>query len=77
MSIKIPNYRLKVDVTVGDMFSESIVPAGTWVKPIDKYYLPQHIKEGEAYRWANHDVEIFCYTSYGIVLIPRKAIVES
>lgn len=49
-----------------------IIPAGTFVKPIELRYLPKHVVDDP--RWNEYDVEIsvFCYTSYGIIPLPRS-----
>ena len=57
-----------------DNFSTTEVEAGTFVRPIDKYWVPKFILEDP--RWANldHETMVFCYFSGGIVPFPRKII---
>lgn len=73
--MKMPDYRTIEDcVLKGDFFSDSkTLPAGSYVKPIDWYWLPAHIKE--QYKHYDRHTMLICYTRYGIFPIP-KAIVE-
>lgn len=57
--------------------STIIIAAGTFVKPIETVYLPDHIKEEASYRWFQKSTEQFVYCSYGILVIPKHIIREA
>jgi hypothetical protein len=66
-----PNYILTEQVTIGNGFSDpKILPAGTFVRPIDKRWVPKHVLDSNM--WFNDKVEVFCYTRFGIVPIAQK-----
>ncbi len=46
--------------------------AGSFVKPIDIYYVPKHIKEDVKFLGWNLDKYVFCYTHWGITLLERS-----
>ena len=50
------------------------MPAGTFVKPIDFKYLPDHVKKNEDYQNFDPKVHTFVYCHYGIVVIPLMSI---
>jgi hypothetical protein len=73
--MKVPTYMTNEPVTFGLTWrDEKKLPSGTFVKPISLKYVPQHVKE----KWTNYDskTQEFCYTSAGIIPIPRKAIIQ-
>lgn len=47
------------------------VPAGAYVKPIEAWNLPRHIKETAEYTYLNQELEVFIYTSKGMFKIQR------
>ena len=51
--------------------------AGSWVRPVDYSYVPDHVREDE--RWDNFDVEkfVFVYTRQGFVMVPKRLVRES
>lgn len=67
--MKTPDYVLMEDYNTGDYSSEKILPAGSFVRPIDYYYLPAHIKESASKSYLEDTSKVFCYTYYGIKLI--------
>lgn len=48
--------------------------AGSFVVPIDPYWLPAHIKNDSKHRFFDPSKEAYCYTAYGIVIIPKQFI---
>lgn len=50
------------------------LPQGSYVSPVDPYYLPRHIKELPEYRHMNHDTHTFAYTKFGLIPLPKKII---
>lgn len=58
-------------------YDTKTLPAGTFVRPIDLSYIPEHILEDK--RWIPHNnlKDVFCYTKYGILPIPRIYISET
>lgn len=78
MSIKTANYILTRDVTCfnGYLLDPKVVPQGSFVKPVDVYYVPHHIIELPENRLADFSTNVFCYTRIGFVLIPREYLRE-
>lgn len=70
-----PDYVLKEEYrfSVGPQ-DVRVLPAGTFVRPIELYYVPKHVVDNPDYRHFNKHEEVFCYTRYGIIPIPRKHI---
>lgn len=62
------------DYKVSAGWNEVVLPVGSFVKPLELTYLPQHIKDGNDYRWYTPSKEVFVYCHYGIVLLPRDLI---
>lgn len=52
------------------------LPAGAFVRPIDWYYLPKHVLVEWKADFINRNEYVFCYTSNGIIPIPRKLIIR-
>lgn len=70
-----PDYLLTNDVTITkDIWDQKVIKAGTFVRPIDFYYVPQHIKDLPDHKWFDRNREVFCYTPIGIQLIPLDKI---
>jgi hypothetical protein len=75
MSVKVPEFVLSEDHRITTSILDiKIIPAGSFVKPIQYCYLPQHIKD--ANKWHDPTKQIFCYTSEGIISIPLNIIRE-
>jgi hypothetical protein len=77
MSLPTPNYVITETHTftaVGGSNSRTL-PAGAFVRPIEVRYLPKHILD--RHRWYNIDSEVFVFTAYGIILIPRSIMREA
>ena len=73
--MKIPEYTTMEEyVIVRTVGKEDILPVGSFVKPIELVYLPQHIKDSSSYRWMKIAEQIFCYTHFGIILLPTNLI---
>ena len=49
---------------------DKFLPVGSFVTPIKFRYLPQHIKDSPDFRSFKSGVDLFCYTHYGIVVLP-------
>lgn len=70
--MRLPTYMLQEKYEIPD--SDNILPQGAFVKPIDDYYLPKHIKETNNYYWRNKEEVVYCYCHFGIIQIPRRLI---
>lgn len=67
-----PDYVLTEDVYYkANTYDEKQIPAGSFVRPIELSYVPKHIIEDTRWRWFNKDLEVFCYTHYGILPIAK------
>lgn len=64
------------DYVLTDVFTykDGTLPAGTFVKPIQYCYLPQHVKDDGRWGYVSLEDNVFCYCSLGIVPIPRKIV---
>lgn len=71
-SLPTPNFVLTEEwrVSLG-LGKDKVLPVGAFVRPIEDIYLPTHIKESQAYKWLSEN-EIFVFSSYGIICIPKK-----
>jgi hypothetical protein len=78
MTIKTPNYCLTEDCHIpsNDRGDGKVLEAGTWVRPIDPYYIPKHVKEDDRWPFFDENTQIFCYTRYGIVPLPKRILRE-
>lgn len=48
-----------------------ILPAHSFIRPIDWYYVPTHVMDDTKFKYANKEKEIICYTRYGMILLSR------
>lgn len=70
-----PDYVVDENVVFTNFNGDTLtLPAGSFVKPIDFYYIPAHIKITFDWRVFNKDTHIFCYTRFGIIPIEKKKI---
>lgn len=77
MSIPTPNYMLNAPYSFEcgqNAYDTKTLPEGTFVRPIEIQYVPAHILDNKRWRSFNSSKEIFCYTHYGIIPIPREKI---
>lgn len=76
MSLKTTDYVLSVNVSVlkNERWDKLVIPAGTFVKPIETTYLPAHIKKGDLFKLFMPATEIYVYCSYGMFPVPKDAI---
>lgn len=73
--MRTPNYVLTAEHRISNYPHDDIIlTKGMFVRPVDKYYLPKHVKESSAFRWHSEEKEVFCYTSVGIVCVPKEFI---
>ncbi len=71
-----PNWRLNSSFYAKREGRDSVViPAGSYVRPIDRYYIPAHVKE--SYPFFDPKVESFIYTKFGIFVIPNTYLEET
>jgi hypothetical protein len=76
MSLPTPNWITDEEIIIPVGSSVKALPAHSFVRPISYIYLPSYIKQIEEdkslYLKMDPDKEIYCYTRYGIVLLPWK-----
>ena len=66
-----PDYVLNEDFQiVRSIFSDKVLPAGSFVRPIRRCWLPEHILNSNEYKHFNPYTEVYCYASCGIICIP-------
>lgn len=74
--MKVQEYVLDADHNIWYGSETKVIPQGSFVKPINLAYVPQHVKDDSRWKFIRHDVEVFCYSRFGIVAIPRRIIRE-
>lgn len=79
--VRTPNYVLSEPFIYsvyghGPMDSRTL-EAGTFVRPIELYYVPKHVTEDPQNRGFDKAKEVYCYCHFGIIPIPRKIIREA
>lgn len=70
----VPDYITTEDIKVGDWAHSSVLPSGTFVKPIEAHNLPRHIKTSDAFKYFKPLTQVYVYCSYGILCIERESI---
>lgn len=56
-----------------DLHTDPVVlKAGSFVRPIEYRYLPNHIKDTNDCRINEWSGKIYCYTHYGLIPIPQE-----
>jgi hypothetical protein len=73
-SLPTPNYVLMEDTKVILAIDSVVLPAGSFVRPINIYYLPAHIKANVRLYPVDLNKFVFCYTHYGITAVPISRI---
>lgn len=78
MSLPTPNFVLDQDYETQVKGASKTLPAGSFVRPIDIYYVPKHIIEQDeeqpyVFRF-RADSDLWCFTHYGILKIPKKLV---
>lgn len=78
--MKTPDYILKEEYSYpsgkGASHDLKVLKAGAFVRPIEQRYVPKHVLEDERWRWFSPKLEVFVYTSQGIVVVPKNIIRE-
>lgn len=76
--MKTPNYVLLENHSYQDPSSAwhdpKIIPAGTFVKPIDIMYVPLHVKE--RWKYFKPGIEVFVYSSHGMFPVLKRIVRE-
>lgn len=76
MSLPTPNYVTDEEYTVTVKGTNKILPVRSFARPISYYYLPEYLREEEeakpVYGRMNQEKEVYCYTHFGLVLLPWK-----
>jgi hypothetical protein len=73
-SVPTPNYLTQEEYSVKVLGNDKVLPANSFVRPIEYTYVPKYLKEIEdmPYQRFNPQTEVFCYTHWGIVVLPLK-----
>lgn len=74
-----PNHVLTVDFSYGEggMYDRKTIPAGTFARPIELAYIPQHVLDDPRWQYFSKETEVFVYTRYGIIPVPRRILRET
>lgn len=71
-----PNYRLNSDLVVQQGYhSNKVLPSGSYVRPLELHYVPQHVLD--KYLGFDNKQHVFCYTHFGIIPIARYLLRET
>lgn len=73
---RLPEYVLTEDHSFGPYQDSKVLKVGSFVKPIDLYYVPKHCFNSRASMYYDSKRDVFCYTSFGIIPIPKTKIRE-
>lgn len=65
-----PNYVLTEDHNFGPFGDQKTLEVGSFVRPIEYIYVPKHCLE----KGVHNRAFSYCYTRYGIILIPNALI---
>lgn len=72
-----PDFILTAEyIYVIDSHDSYTLPKGTFVRPIKLSYVPKHILEKKVRTEFDKKLDVYCYTSYGILPIPKKSIIQ-
>ena len=74
-----PNFILKEPFTLScgqSHLDDRVLEAGSWVRPIEFCYVPKEVKEDPRWKYFDKNTEIFCYTHWGLIPIPKKSLRE-
>ena len=78
MTVKTSNYVTTEDYTFHrSVTSVSVLPAGSFVRPIKEDCVPSHVYEYLKIVTVNSKLHTFAYTRYGILLLPISIIRET
>lgn len=73
---RVPNYILVESMQIipsngGSHHDARTLPKGSFVRPIDLSYVPKHVLEQNEHRVFDPNSHAYCYTRFGIVIIPK------
>lgn len=68
------NYILLADHTFIRAGDTVVLPRGSFVRPIREGLLPAHVKNSLSHAFFDRHTESYCYTRYGIIVIPLAKI---
>jgi hypothetical protein len=74
-TVKTENWITIEEVTIGHWGDTKVLPAGSYVKPIEHQWVPKWCFEKPGAEFYNRNVDVFCYTQLGIYPIERKKLV--
>lgn len=72
--MKTPDYVTSEDYKFiyNELWDKKVLPARTFVRPIELKYVPQHIKDSFFHKFFDSKTEVYVYCSYGMIAIPIK-----
>lgn len=77
--VRVPTYITTEDISIknGQYGHDSkILPKGSFVKPLHYDYVPKHVKENKTWAFFDKKTDVFAYTHFGIIAIPKNYIRE-
>lgn len=78
-SPRTPNFALSEDYSFAQgvkHYDVKTLPSGSFVRPVNFEYVPNFVLEDPRWRWFNKDIEVFCYTRFGFLAIPKASLRE-
>ncbi len=78
MSVRTPNYALTEEHSVfrKNRTDPIVLPAGSFVRPLELCYVPKHVLEDPQWRYFDKEIEVFVFTKFGIVAVPKRLVKE-
>jgi hypothetical protein len=70
--MRTPDYRTTEDFNLGTGMDPKILPAGSFVRPVDLKWVPKHLVESPDHRFFNEEREVFAYCRFGFIVIPKR-----
>ncbi len=75
-SVKTPNFALRQEHRIEMRGDYRTLPSGAFVRPIELQYVPVHVKEDSRNQFFNVQSDVYCFTRYGIIAIPKSIVME-
>lgn len=77
MSVPTPNWILNEEHSMHyGSYDTKTLPEGTFARPLALEYVPQYVKELPINKHFDEEREVYCYTSIGIIRIPKFKLVK-
>ncbi len=72
-----PNFTIMSPVNFSHVSGNLTLEPGDFVRPIALCYVSQHVIDDKRWRWFDPQNDVFCYTHYGVIPIPKRNLRET